>query len=58
MNQSKSIVDVFPPRYDYQINIDIKFLNYSGNVYYKEAQVGCLLIWSVRPLAHIPASFI
>ncbi len=32
MNQSESFDDVFCPWYDYQSNIDIKFLNYSGNV--------------------------
>ena len=33
MNQSKSFVDICRPWYDFQSNIDIKFLNYSGNVY-------------------------
>ncbi len=34
MNQSESIVDIFRPWYDCQCKIDIKFLNYSGNVYW------------------------
>ncbi len=33
MNQSESFVDFFRPWYDFQSSIDIKFLNYSGNVY-------------------------
>ncbi len=33
MNQSESFVDFFCPWYDGQSSIDIKFLNYSGNVY-------------------------
>ena len=36
MNQSKSFVDVFRPWYDCQSNIEIKFLNYSGNVFYEK----------------------
>ena len=32
MNQSESFVDGFRPWYDCQSNIDVKFLNYSGNV--------------------------
>ena len=35
MNQSESFVDVFRPWHDGKSNIDIKFLNYSGNVYYQ-----------------------
>ena len=35
MNQSESFVDFFCPWYDCQSSIDIKFLNYSGNVYFK-----------------------
>ena len=33
MNQSESFVDFFRPWYDCQSSIDIKFINYSGNVY-------------------------
>ncbi len=32
MNQSESFVGIFCPCYDCQSNIDITFLNYSGNV--------------------------
>ena len=32
MNQSESSIDVFRPWYDCQGNINIKFINYSGNV--------------------------
>ena len=35
MNQSESSTDVYRTWYDCKSNIDIKFLNYSGNVYFK-----------------------
>ncbi len=39
MNQSESFVDFFRPWYDCQSSIDIKFLNYSGNVYYGHIEI-------------------
>ena len=33
MNQSESFIEVLPPWYDCQSNINIEFLNYSGNIY-------------------------
>ncbi len=32
MNQSETFVDAFRPWYAFQSNMDIKFLNYYGNV--------------------------
>ncbi len=45
MNQSESFVDVCHPWYNGQSNIDIKFLNYSGNVYFQQENAKWYLIY-------------